>query len=59
MVRKGAGRSAAARDGMCRVLLNAYSFQAPEFYRKMGYRELFVLDTCFDGVRQHFFAKDL
>ena len=50
---------AAARDGMRRVLLNTYSFQAPEFYRKMGYRELFVLDPCFDGVRQHYFAKEL
>lgn len=51
--------AAAARDGMRRILLNTYSFQAPEFYRRMGYRELFVLDPCFEGIRQHFFAKDL
>lgn len=49
----------AVRDGLRRVLLNTYSFQAPGFYRKMGYRQLFVLDPCFGPHSQSYFVKDL
>lgn len=51
---------AAARErGMRRVLLNTYSFQAPDFYRKMGYREVLQLRPAFDQVSQFYFVKEL
>ncbi|NCE63127.1 GNAT family N-acetyltransferase [Pseudoflavonifractor sp. 524-17] len=49
----------AKADGIKRVLLNTYSFQAPGFYRKMGYHQLFALHPCFDSYSQHFFIKEL
>ena len=50
---------AAKGDGMKRILLNTYSFQAPDFYRRMGYRQLFVVDPCFENYSQHYFVKEL
>lgn len=51
---------AAAREaGMQRVLLNTYSFQAPGFYERMGYREVLKLDPAFDRFSQHYFIKEL
>lgn len=50
---------AARRVGMRRILLNTYSFQAPEFYRKMGYREILKLDPCFGNFSQFYFIKQL
>ena len=49
----------ARRKGMRRVLLNTYSFQAPGFYRAMGYEELLCIDPCFGKYSQHFFSKML
>ena len=49
----------AAKDGMRRVLLNTYSFQAPGFYAKVGYRRLFEITPCFDRHSQFFFVKEL
>lgn len=49
----------ARRDGLKRVLVNTYSFQAPGFYRQRGYKELFCIDPCFDGYRQHYYMKAL
>lgn len=47
------------RQGAKRVILNTFSFQAPEFYEKRGYR-------CFGGVEpalgeygQYFYIKEL
>jgi GNAT superfamily N-acetyltransferase len=49
-----------ARDaGIRHVLLNTYSFQAPGFYPKEGYTELFRIDNCLGPHSQHFFWKDL
>lgn len=45
--------------GMEHVLLNTYSFQAPGFYRKMGYTQLFEINPCLGPYAQHFFWKDL
>lgn len=45
--------------GVTRVLLNTYSFQAPKFYPKMGYRLLFKLDRCIGPYSQYFYGKDL
>ena len=42
-----------------RILLNTYSFQAPEFYRKMGYQQLFVINPVFQDCVQYFFIKEL
>ena len=49
----------AAEHGIRRVLLNTYSFQAPDFYRKCGYKQLFAIDPCFGGFTQFFFCKEL
>lgn len=49
----------AQADGLRRVLLNTYSFQAPGFYLKAGYRRLFAIDPCFCAHSQHFFIKEL
>lgn len=49
----------ARTDGKKRVLLNTYSFQAPGFYRKMGYRLLFAIEPCLGDHGQYFFEKEL
>lgn len=49
----------AAKDGIRRVFLNTYSFQAPALYRKLGYRQLFELAPCFGPHSQFYFVKDL
>jgi len=46
-------------DRLRRILLNTYGFQAPEFYKKMGYRLLFKLDPAFGEYAQYYFIKDL
>ena len=49
-----------ARDnGIKRVILNTYSFQAPDFYRSMSYTELFCIDPCFKDSKQYYFIKHL
>lgn len=49
----------ARADGLKRVLLNTYGFQAPGFYRQMGYTEILRLSPTFDEVEQFFFMKRL
>ncbi len=49
----------AKANGLKRVLLNTYSFQAPLFYRKLGYTELFRVEPCFGEHSQYFFMKAL
>lgn len=49
----------AARDGLKRVLLNTYSFQAPDFYRALGYRQLIEISPCFGDFSQYYFMKQL
>lgn len=44
----------AAADGLRRVLLNTYSYQAPGFYEKLGYQKLFEINPCF-GPHSQFF----
>lgn len=46
-------------NGLKRILLNTYSFQAPEFYKKLGYSELFKIDPCFGEFSQSYFIKNL
>ena len=49
----------AKKDGRKRILLNTYSFQAPEFYRSLGYEELFCVDPCFQEYKQYYFCRKL
>ena len=49
----------ARRRQMKRILLNTYSFQSPDFYKKMGYTELFSIYPCFKDCAQYFFMKAL
>lgn len=57
LLRTAEDRARAA--GIRHVLLNTYSFQAPGFYRKEGYTELFRIDNCLGPHSQFFFWKDL
>ncbi len=45
--------------GLKHVLLNTYEFQAPGFYQKEGYRQLFQIEKAFGEYGQYFFWKDL
>ena len=49
-----------AKKRNCRyVFVNTYQFQAPAFYQKRGYKEVFTLkDYPYDGQR-HYYQKDL
>lgn len=46
-------------DGLKFVLVNTYSFQAPEFYIKNNYELLYKLEKCFLDYDQYFFRKEL
>ncbi|TMU84951.1 GNAT family N-acetyltransferase [Bacillus sp. BHET2] len=49
-----------AREKGCHlVMLDTFSFQAPDFYKKMGYREFGVLEDFPKGRSQHFMEKRL
>lgn len=41
------------------VILDTFSFQAPGFYKKLGYREFGVLEDFPKGSSQHFMEKRL
>ena len=47
----------AKEAGMKRIRLNTYSFQAPAFYQKNGYRLLLKLDPAFGSCQKYFFEK--
>lgn len=49
----------ARSNGLKRVLLNTYSFQAPEFYKKLGYEEILKINPCFEQFSQSYFLKNL
>lgn len=49
----------AKSNGIKTILVNTYSFQAPEFYKKLGYKEMFVVDPCYKDYKQYFFIKKL
>ncbi len=49
-----------AKEKGCRlILLDSFSFQAPEFYKKHGYREYGVVEDHPKGHSQHFLEKRL
>ncbi len=49
----------AVQRGCTRAWLTTFSFQAPEFYPKLGYEAFAVLEGHPDGHRHHFFQKRL
>lgn len=49
-----------ARQRGCKyVFLDTFSFQAPEFYRRHGYREAFTLEEYPLTGKRHYFTKVL
>ena len=49
----------AVARGCRRALLDTMSFQAPEFYRKLGYQEFGVLEGFAGPHSRHYFQKAL
>ena len=49
----------AAAKQIKRIILNTYSFQAPAFYKKMGYKQLFKIAPAFKDYDQYYFIKEL
>jgi GNAT superfamily N-acetyltransferase len=49
----------ARNRGVRNVYLDTFSFQAPEFYTKLGYREFARLDEFPTGHRRHWMTKAL
>ncbi len=45
--------------GCHQIILTTMSFQAPDFYRKLGYEEHAVLDGFAGAHRRHYFRKSL
>jgi len=41
------------------IKLNTFSFQAPEFYKKYGYKEIAVIENAPLGSKHYYFKKDL
>ena len=55
-----AGAEAAAREHGCRAAyLDTFTFQAPEFYKRLGYREFGRLDDFPPGQSRIWFSKSL
>lgn len=49
-----------ARSKQCTFIkLNTFSFQAPEFYKKYGYKEMAVIENAPLGNKHYYFIKDL
>jgi len=55
----GAAEDAARRRGCRAAWLCTFSFQAPGFYRAMGYEEFGALEGFPPGEKLHFFCKSL
>jgi GNAT superfamily N-acetyltransferase len=49
----------AKAKGCYLAVLDTFSFQAPDFYKKLGYREFGVLEGFPKGSHQHFMEKRL
>ncbi|WP_422657619.1 GNAT family N-acetyltransferase [Paenibacillus sp. EC2-1] len=49
-----------ARSKNCTFIkLNTFSFQAPEFYKKYGYKEIAIIENAPLGCNHYYFKKDL
>lgn len=49
----------AIRRGCKHVFVDTFNFQAPMFYNKYGYKEIFVLDDYPHKGKRHYFTKEL
>lgn len=49
----------ARRRGCKYVFLDTFHFQAPEFYKKYGYHEVFTLENYPCNGKRHYFTKNL
>ncbi|MEA4893752.1 MAG: GNAT family N-acetyltransferase [Oscillospiraceae bacterium] len=50
----------AAKERGCKyAFLDTFSFQAPEFYKKYGYKEVFTLEEYPITGKRHYFVKEL
>lgn len=49
----------ARRQGARRVILNTFSFQAPGFYDRQGYRRFGGVEPCLGKYGQYFYVKEL
>ena len=54
-----AGEALGRERGCAHAFLFTYSFQAPDFYRALGYREFAALEDFPAGAQRLFFRKDL
>lgn len=49
-----------ANNRNCKFIdLDTFNFQAPDFYKKLGYQEVFVIDGIGNNVKKHFLKKML
>ncbi|MRN56090.1 GNAT family N-acetyltransferase [Paenibacillus monticola] len=49
-----------AREKNCTFIkLNTFSFQAPEFYRKYGYKIIAIIENAPQGNKHYYLIKDL
>lgn len=49
-----------AKERGCKfVFLDTFGFQAPDFYRKHGYKEVFVLENYPVSGKRYYFTKEL
>ncbi|MCK6074565.1 GNAT family N-acetyltransferase [Paenibacillus silvae] len=49
-----------AREKGCDfIMLNTFSYQAPEFYRKHGYQLMTMIENAPTGHQHYYFKKDL
>lgn len=53
------GENIAKERGCKYSFLDTFSFQAPEFYKKHGYKEVFVLENYPVVGKRHYFTKTL
>lgn len=51
--------SEAKKRNCCYVFVNTYQFQAPAFYQKHGYQEVFTLKDYPCIGQRHYYQKDL
>jgi GNAT superfamily N-acetyltransferase len=49
----------AKANNLKRILINTYSFQAPEFYKQHGYKAVGSYNPCFGEFEQFFLKKEL
>lgn len=54
-----AAESEARKKGCLKILIKTYSFQAPDFYEKFGYKIVHVLEDFPPGYTYCTFLKDL